>query len=210
VISLVKGTALEDAGSLLSPRAMGEVAVWLGETIDRLHAIPLQPAERDAARDRFRAMVVERHATVGTEMAGRAWLSPALLDGIDAWLPPIDELLRSVDAAVLTHGNLHVGHILGHHIRQQDRFEPTGIISFSRAGVGHPLWDLGPIWWSFLRGRPGLTADFLATARIPDQEDADFPRLALAWSLLNPGPVSALPPGVDEASSLDELAARSF
>jgi hygromycin-B 7''-O-kinase len=189
---------------------MDEVAVWLGQTVRRLHAIALQPAQRDAGWDRFRSLVTKRHAAVTTEMAERGWLGPVLVDEIDAWLPPIDELLKSVKDAVLTHGNLHVGHILGHEILNEERFEPTGVIGFSRAGVGHPLWDLGPIWWGVLRGEQGLTADFLATARIPGWKDADFPRLAMAWSLLNPGPAGAEVPGMDEVGSLDELAARSF
>ncbi|MFV2064625.1 MAG: hypothetical protein ACC726_14115, partial [Chloroflexota bacterium] len=81
---------------------------------------------------------------------------------------------------------------------------------FNQSFVGHPLADLGPVWFCTLqRDRTALDA-FLEAAQLPGMDDADFPREALAWVLINPCWDKPDLSDIADVSSLDELAERWF
>jgi aminoglycoside phosphotransferase (APT) family kinase protein len=128
---------------------------------------------------------------------------------LEDWLPSAAELVVPDGGGVLLHADLHDGHVLGS--IAEGRFVPEGIIDLNRARIGHPLYELGPIWHTVARGDPAIMKAFLSAAGLPGSERPDFPRSALAWCLLSEG-VGRRPMPLPSTSvrDLDELAYRSF
>ena len=145
------------------------------------------------------------------EVLGRCTLGrAAAIAQLDDWLPSPAEVVTCPDEAILLHADVKQEHILG--LVEAGRFTPTGVIDFNRARIGHPLYELGPIWaWVFHGQRPLIDA-FLDEAALPGRDDPGFPRLALAWCLLHEGviqdPIEL--PGIHRVDTLEELAERSF
>lgn len=110
----------------------------------------------------------------------------------------------------MTHGDLDVAHVIGSYDRPEARFTPEVVVDLATAGGGHPWRDLGPIWWSLLRGDPRTTRAFLDAADLPGRGSPDFARRALAWVMLHPPRMPVLPVEVAAGETLDDLAARWF
>ena len=146
-----------------------------------------------AARRRGRAEPRARPA--------RSTCSPSWTD----WLPSVEELAGPPSAAVLCHGALDDSNVMGW--LDGRRFVPTGVIDFAHAFVGHPLAELGPIWWSLLRQDAIATGTLLDAWRPASTRGAALPRRALAWALTS-GPADVPWRGAIDAAGLDELAER--
>ncbi|CAN5662966.1 hypothetical protein BH23CHL8_BH23CHL8_28770 [soil metagenome] len=210
VTSQVRGTPLAQLEMLADDVDRGDLAPWLGRFVQQLQAVPLSEEERREGWQRFREALDGRRQAAAGSWAQRG-LPAHLAEQVDEWLPSPDELAGSPDQAVLCHGHLDEDVVLGWLDGQ--RFVPTGIIDFERSFVGHPLAELGTVWWHLLKGDSNALRTFVAEARLPGSDVPAFPRLALAWALLTPPPARLFHGDADaleDVASLDALAARWF
>jgi aminoglycoside phosphotransferase (APT) family kinase protein len=206
VLSHVAGRPVRRMRDDLHPGDLSTFAEWLGRFAARLHRVPITPAERDEAWPRNQRSVARRHARAAELVASYRTVPSRLIERIDAWLPPVEELMQGPHELAVTHGELNDKHVLAHGPRG---FAPLGVIDFGLGGIGHPLDDLGPVWWYALRCDPILTERFIANADLPGTGTPAFPRHALAWALLHP--IARFPiPDVESIRDLDELADRAF
>jgi aminoglycoside phosphotransferase len=207
VVSRMDGVQVEAVRDQLGQDDVLRYAAWLGSFVATLHAVPVTAAERSAAWPGVIASVSSRHRHATRYLRAYDRFPHDLLAQVDDWLPPPEELLGSPDELTMTHCDLGDRHVFGRGARTA--FEPHGVIDLGFGGIGHPLDDLGPIWWTALRCRRDLTTVFLANARLPGVGRADFPRRALAWALINPR--AKFPrPELATIATLDELAERAF
>jgi aminoglycoside phosphotransferase (APT) family kinase protein len=148
-----------------------------------------------------------RRATKRRMMEGMG-LPLRLAEKLEDWMPPTTALMPATEDTVLTLGDLSDDHILGR--AQGTSFEPFGIVGLREARLGHPLFDLGPVWWGVLHADRHLLTSFLDEAGLPGATDSSFPRVALAWAMINPGRYLMRLPDVHRVATLDELADRLF
>jgi hygromycin-B 7''-O-kinase len=204
------GAAVADVRGSIAADAWSAAAASMGRALRRLHRVEPTPEEVADAGDRFEDFLRHRLAVAPGELASGAVLPQPLLDELPEWLPDLDELMSLGRAVVPLHTDLHDEHVLGRVI--DGRFYVTGIIDFDGFRLGHPMYELGPIWGFLLQGRADLLRTFLAEAGLPGLDQVGFARIALAWCLLHAGiaqgPVDV--PAVSTAASLDELARATF
>ena len=204
VMSRVRGTPLRQLEGLEGPTERDAIPAALGGFLRWLHAAPIDPAERSTAWPAFVAEV-ERRRDGAVDLNRARGLPEHLLAELPDWLPSVEELAGSPSAAVLCHGGLDDSDLLGW--LDGRRFVPTGVIDFARAFIGHPLADLGPVWWSLLGQEQAALDAFLDAWDPPGRDDVGFGRSALAWTLLGGG--SDTPwLGDTSVSSWDSLAVR--
>jgi aminoglycoside phosphotransferase (APT) family kinase protein len=210
VETFVPGVSYSDVRDELDPDDRLELAGWTGRWVRRLHALPLDEEERAAGTAAFRTFIEERRALAIGELTEGERLPGRLLEELPGWLPPLEALLGPAWSAVPLHTDLHDEHVLV--VRVDGRFRGSGVIDLNRFRLGHPLYELGPIWrWLWYADR-ALLGRFIAAADLPGHAEPDFPRRALAWCLLHAG-VAQFPidlPGIEEVGSLDALAERGF
>ena len=187
-----------------------DIASWSGDFARRLHAVDLETAEVDAARPEFAALVTQRHAEAPARLTDRGALPDHLLEQVGAWLPSPDEMLDGQGGAVLLHGGLQDDHILTTAPDDPRGFRPTAVLDFGDSVIGHPYFELGPAWWTWLNADRSYSDAFLEAAQLPGWGEPGFARMAMAWTLIrcawNPKP----PPFLDQARDLDELAELGF
>jgi dTDP-4-amino-4,6-dideoxygalactose transaminase/aminoglycoside phosphotransferase len=202
------GVAYASVQDAVDPAGSSLLVRWLGRFVAQLHALPLEAADRESSLVRFRHVIDERRAGAANVLAERLGAAPALVEQLDEWLPSSEALMPSGPELVMALGDLSADHIFGE--GTDAGFTPTSVITLSQAGPADPLFDLGPIWWSVLRGDRTLLADFLSEARLSGADDPGFPARALAWILLNPSRDDVHLSEAAGAATLDELAERLF
>jgi hypothetical protein len=197
VLTRVPGVALRDLEYEPGRDVRLELARWTGAFARSLRATSLPPALRDDLWQSFEASTRPGDEGIAAQ-AMRLGVSDALVRGLAAWLPPIDELVGRPEDAVLCHGALGQGSLMGQ--PAEPGFEPTGVVDFSHAFVGPPLADLGAVWGDLLAADPEALAAFLEASGLGPLDD-EMRRHALAWVLLH----GTLPPRVRrEAADIDD------
>ena len=206
VMTRMPGVELGRIDYELSHSDRDALASWVGGFVGRLHAVPLSQDDRARGWRRFEEVVRRRYEYV-QQVAVRCGLPNAFVERIPGWLPSIDELMGAPSEAVFCHGALGASSLLGR--PAQPTFSPTGVVDFSQAFVGHPLAELGAIWWDILTRDPAALETFLEASGLHRQVP-DFARLALAWALMTP--VTAVPDlgDVGHVEEPDDLAERWF
>ncbi len=178
----------------------------LGDTVRRIHALPLQgspvfpnsKAPYLCFLEQQRAGVVERQ---------RAWGSlPAhLLAGVEEFIPPLEELADRTRPPHLIHADLTRDHLLG---RLEDgRWTSQAIIDFGDAMTGDLRYELCALHLDLFAGDKRLLAAFFEGYGRP----APPPHSALATALLHRFNVfAAVPEEALQVETLEELAERLY
>jgi hygromycin-B 7''-O-kinase len=210
VMTRVPGQALTFLLDTLDGSVVRDIATWTGEFVRRLHTIELTVGEVDAADAEFATFIDHRHAEAPARLADRGALPDRLLDEVSAWLPSPQEMLDASGHPVFVHGGLQDDHIM-----VTGRDEPRGlravaVIDFGDALVGHPYFELGPAWWTWLNADRDYLDAFLEAAQLPGWGGPGFARMALAWTLIRCSWNPKAPPFLNDAHDLDELAELSF
>jgi aminoglycoside phosphotransferase (APT) family kinase protein len=208
VLSWLDGSRLKDVDEGLWSQDASGLLTWLGRFVRALHALPLEPDAQEAGLVEHREILAYRHREAARRAGERHLLPQHLLAQIDAWLPPLEELIDLSPGGVLVHADVTPSNIIGE--AGASGFRPTRIIDFNQSVVAHALYELGPIWWTILEGHPERTRAFLSEAQLPGMPDAVLPRQALAWALLNPAWRPQPFTWLDSVHSLDDVARRAF
>ena len=210
ISTAIPGKRLADVTDQLERWSRREIAAWLGRWLHQLRATTTASLPARFSATDWRAAVRDRYSSAPELLAGRDLLPARHIEALPAWLPPVEQLLSGPGADALSHGDFDARHVRGPRRFGRRRFEPAGVVGLDDVGARHAMWDVGAIWWSFLRGDPDLTSRFLGAARLPDDHAPDFPRHALAWTLIGAANTSAKPVEIETHETLDDLAQRWF
>jgi aminoglycoside phosphotransferase (APT) family kinase protein len=206
VMTRMPGVALRQIRYELGSSDRDAVARWLGDFVRRLQAVPLSHEDRTRGWDRFEEVARWRYDQIDRFAMGRGF-SAELVQRLGGWLPSVDELMGKPDDAVICHGALGANSLMGR--PAEPSFVPTGVVDLSQSFVGHPLADLGAIWWGILERDPDALEQFLRTSGL-ERQGPGFARHALAWTLMTP---FSKTPDLDDVAGMadpDDLAGRWF
>jgi hygromycin-B 7''-O-kinase len=184
VSTVLPGTSLGEVYDSVSPRDRDAIARYLGRWLKELHHVPLDTAAAlrpdwtlftDWLR-RQRAACVENHLR---------WqgLPARLIEQLDNYLPPLDELLDRSAPPLLLHCDLNADHLLGEF--QEGRWVPSGIIDFGDAKVGDFLYELVALHLGLFRCDKRLLRIFLQTYGSGTALRRDFATRAMSFTLLH-------------------------
>lgn len=178
----ITGESYGQAQARLSDEEQLHVAGWLGSFARQLHTLPVLPGVSfQPTWDAFAAFLAARRAACVADQRRWQVLPPALIDQIDAYLPPLDELIDRSHPPSLIHADLNADHLLG-----QDaagHWQPTGVIDFGDARVGDPSYELVALHLGLFGGDRRLLQRYLTSYGCT--VDADFVRRAMSYTLLH-------------------------
>lgn len=210
VTRVIPGTSLTEAGGRVPYADRVAVARFLGPVVRRIHAMepgpegPLRPSWEAfvAFLEERRARCVESHKVWGS-------LPEHLVAQLDAYLPPVSDLVDQGVPPRVLHCDLNADHVLG--AFQGGRWWPAGIIDFADAKVGDPMYELVALHIGLFRCDKHLLRTFLAEYGADGVLRHDFARRAMAMTLLHEfdvlGDVFDVFPEVRDVVTLPDLAA---
>jgi hygromycin-B 7''-O-kinase len=206
VFDLIPGVSIGEVLERVSFAEQLNAARELAEPVRRLHALPLEgspvfPATIDpylTFLQRQRACCVQNHREWGT-------LPPHLVEQIEDFLPPIDELVDRTRLPHLIHADLTRDHLIGE--LKDGHWISRALIDFGDAMTGDLLYELAALHLDLFGGDRRLLAGFLDGYGLSAQARAELPKKALATALLHQFNVFyGLDADLLRAQTLDELA----
>lgn len=184
-----------------------EAARRLGSTLRRLHALPLDgsPVFPNSHRPFLRLLQEQR---AGLEARLRAWgsLPARLIDQIDEFLLPLEDLVEWQRPPHLIHADLTGDHLLGR--LEGGRWSSLALIDFGDAMTGSLYYELAALHLDLFAAERPLLSAFLDAYGLPPEQRAGLPRRAMAAALLHRFDVFAPRSGgaLETAGSLEQLA----
>jgi hygromycin-B 7''-O-kinase len=184
IFEFIPALSLGEAAPPVPPEQMQEAARWMGAVVKDLHGISLRGSQVFpddwapflAFLDRQRRECVQRHRAWGT-------LPPALIDQIEAYLLPVEELILPRERPHLIHADLTADHLLGSW--QDQGWQPLALIDFGDAMTGSLYYELAALHQDMFRGQAGLLKAFLEGYGLEARQEEQFARKALCAALLH-------------------------
>ena len=166
----------------LSDDDAGSLATQLGRTVRTLHALdPSRFANAATARS-WLDVVAERRRQVIDELTDSGVLGTSIVPTFASLLD--DAIARDrPESRVVVHGDLGPDHVLCASAGEGWNIE--ALIDFGDAKIGVPEYEWMPVWMGFSARDPDLARAFLAAYDPTLLADPEFPKRAIAWTLLH-------------------------
>jgi hypothetical protein len=152
--------------------------------VRRLHGLqpPGTPA-LPAGWDAYRVFLQEQARTCRQRHTEWGTLPSHLLEQIENYLLPPEDLFFPGEQPHLIHADLTVDHLLGSW--QNGRWAPRALIDFGDAMVGSLYYELAALHLDLFNADPTLLHVFLDNCGLPAARDPGFARKALSTALLH-------------------------
>ena len=209
VTTVVPGASYGEAAAGVAYADKPALATFLGGVVRTLHSTPWPgtpalPARWEPFLD---FLAARRRACVADH---RAWgtLPARLIAEIDAYLPPLADLVDTSGPLCLLHADLNADHVLGGF--RDGHWRPNGIIDFGDARVGDPAYELPALHLGLFHADKHLLRAWLtAYGQVAAWDDRRL-RCAMSLTLLHQFDVLVDVfrdmPAAQRVSSLGELA----
>jgi hygromycin-B 7''-O-kinase len=187
-------------------------AAYLGRAIRRLHSLPPVGGSGRLAADWnvYRAFLAGQHRQCRQALAAAKALPDGLLDQVEAYLPPLAQLIEWRAAPHWIHADLTRDHLLGR--LEQGRWISHGLIDFGDARTGDLAYELVALHLDLFGCDRELLAAFLAAYGLPEAEQPALLRRAMTMTLLHQFSAGCLQvafravPAARQAETLAQLA----
>jgi hygromycin-B 7''-O-kinase len=206
IFEYIPGISLGEVYARVSLEDRLSIAGGLGHLARRLHNLPLENSAIFPPRwEAYRDFLNERYRRCHDDHLGWGTLPEHLVEQIDNFLPPLDELVDFSLAPHLIHADITHDHLLGR--LDGGRWTTLGLIDFGDARVGDIFYELIALHLDVFDCDKRLLREFLqAYGYLPSP---DFPRRALSMTLLHQfnvlEPVARLYPQIRDLVSLGQL-----
>ena len=184
VTTVVPGAGYGEAAAGVAYADKLALAAFLGGVCRTLHGIrwPGTPALPARWEPFLAFLAARRRACVADH---RAWgtLPARLIDQIDAYLPPVADLVDTRAPPSLLHADLNGDHVLGGF--HDGHWRPTGIIDFGDARVGDLAYELPALHLGLFHGDKHLLRAWLTAYGQVAAWDDRRRRRAMSMTLLH-------------------------
>jgi hygromycin-B 7''-O-kinase len=209
IFEYIPGISLGEQSATVSHENRIVLAGEVGRFCRRLHDLPLPHGGAFLPSwDLYIDFLTERRAHCAADQASWGHLPERLVSQIDAFLPPVEALIPPGKPPHLIHADLTRDHLLGR--IDHGRWETTGIIDFGDARVGDIYYEIVALHLDLFAGDKRLLAAFVQSYGVDGWLSEDFPRKAMAITLMHQFDVLALLdqnlPQAIEAATLNDLA----
>jgi aminoglycoside phosphotransferase len=186
------------------------VARFLAPVVRRIHGLTPAPSPPLALTwDAFGRFLDERRRRCVE--SHRAWgsLPDRLIGQLDAYIPPLPDLVDRTAPPRVLHCDLNADHVLG--VFEEERWRPVGVIDFGDAMVGDRMYELAALHLGLFRCDKRLLRAFLDDYGFDAGLRRDFARRAMSLTLLHQfdvlSDVVSRFPGAADIDDLASLAA---
>lgn len=157
------------------------IATQLGHTVRRLHELDVSQFA-DAATERGWSEVVSQRRAATGELVAAGMLDTAIVGTLDSLLD--DAVAADLEESrVVVHGDLGADHVLCAPSDEGWRIE--ALIDFGDAKVGVREYEWMPVWMGFCDRDSELARAFLSAYDSTLLEEPEFPRRAVAWTVMH-------------------------
>jgi hypothetical protein len=200
------GASLEEMAGQISEEDWQAIACEMGVTLRRLHALPLTgSAVFPPNLDAYCALLAAQRAACTANHYAWGSLPSHLVDQIEGFLPPLDDLVDRTCPAHLIHADLTRDHLLGRIV--EGRWQTLGLIDFGDAMTGDLSYELAALQLDMFRGDRRLLNIFLDAYGLDVVQRSGLARRAMATALLHQFDVFCLlPRKLLHMQTLEELA----
>lgn len=184
VYEYIPGTSIGEIFERLEKSSKLEIARQMGRIVRAMHGLPLTGRPPFENSWGGYAQLIKKQIEGCTERQ-RAWaaLPPHLIEQIDAYLLPPDELIDFSSPPHLIHADLTADHLLG--LWTGRRWSTTGLIDWGDAMVGNLLYELVALQLDLFRGDREMLGAFLETYQPAQFFQDGFVRKAMCMTLLH-------------------------
>ena len=184
------GRSVGELRAQLSQEAMAMVAAEVGRMAQHLHALPLRETETLRPNwDAFANLLEKQRPNCAARHARAGYLPPHLVEQIDNFLLPSDQLIDQGAIPKLLHADLTADNILL--VEENDTWRISALIDFGDAIVGDPLFELIPVYLDLLAGDQQLLRLFTTNCGLGETLDKTQAVKLLNFCLLHPFDVLA-------------------
>lgn len=206
VFEYIQGASIGEVASRVTLEDRLRVAREMGDTVRRLHALPLEgsPVFPNTWEPYLR-FLERQYAGVAARQREWASLPPHLVAQIDGFLPPPEDLVDDTRPPHLIHSDLTRDHLLGR--LENGRWTSLAIIDFGDAMTGSLYYELAALHLDLFGGDLRLLSAFLDAYALPPAQRAGLPRKTLATALLHQFNLFVLlPAAAQQVETLEDLA----
>ncbi len=158
------------------------IAAQLGPTLRALHELDLNLVANAATERAWTDVVAERRRNALNELIQAGVLSAAIVSSLEFSLDDAIAADRQ-ESRVIAHGDLGADHVLC--APTDNGWQIEALIDFGDAKIGTWEYEWMPLWLGCFAGEPGFARVFLNAYDPTLLEDPEFPRRAVAWTLLH-------------------------
>ena len=182
IFEFVPGVSIGEVYAQVGFEDKLQVARWMGQITQTLHQLPpdsLSPPLREA----YHALIRAQYRRCAAIHRAAGVVPEAILRQIDAYLPPLDDLLDPARASLLIHADLTKDHLLGR--LAAGRWRSHYLIDFGDAMVGDLAYELVALHLDLFDGDKRLLAAYLEAYGLDAATRRALPKRAMALTLLH-------------------------
>ena len=204
VFEYLPGLSFGEIGSILGRRVRMQLAGELGRLAGRVHNLPAPDWTP------YLEFLDNQRAGCRPRLEAWGWLPEPLLNELEDYLLPSQELIGPGEQPHWIHGDLTGDHLIGRW--NAGEWTTLGLIDFGDGRIGSLYYELAALHLDFFQGDGRLLAAFLDAYPSKWPQDEAFGRRALTAALLHQfdvlGPLWSRKFSQHPPKSLSELAVR--
>jgi hygromycin-B 7''-O-kinase len=211
VFEFVQGRSLGEVREKLSSDEKVEIARTVGKIARCLHSIEMSSTVvLKPTWESYCDMI--RKQSIACASRHKEWssLPDRLINQIDDFLPPIEEIVDHSSMPSLLHGDLTVDHVLV--VRDDSKWKLKAVIDYGDAIVGDPMYELVALHLDLFKCNKDLLMEYLSAYGSLERIGSKMARKLLSLCLLFPFNIFhdlfEIDPSASKVSSLGELADR--
>ncbi|MEM7028621.1 MAG: aminoglycoside phosphotransferase family protein [Chloroflexota bacterium] len=184
LIDFVAGTSIGEVYNDVTFEDKLAMAQWIGQVCKTLHHLPLTATSLTfTIRNAYYRLVKEQYEKVVAHHQTSGILPTHLVDQLETYLLPLEQLLAPSSMTRLIHADLTADHIMGQF--SNEHWQPQHLIDFGDAMVGDFHYELIALHLDLFKANKTLLQAYLESYGLSDDDRQRLPHRAMSLTLLH-------------------------